>query len=129
MRNTITLLMIMLVVGITNISQAQQTRKQVVRFARGSSGASYQNAVIRGETMTYVLGARKGQTMIVKVWAQEKNAVFQIRHKNTKRYLKGAKPGEDTRSWTGKLPLNGDYEIIVGGTRGNATFNISFTIM
>ncbi|EAY30227.1 conserved hypothetical protein [Microscilla marina ATCC 23134] len=79
--------------------------------------------------MVYVLGARKGQTMVVKVWAKGKNAVFQIRHKKTKKYLPGTEPGKDARTWTGALPYSGNYEVIVGGTRGNASYNISFTIM
>lgn len=129
MKHTITLLALLLTFGLCNVSYGQQTRSQIVKFKRGTNGASYQGAVIRGERMVYVLGARQGQTMIVKIWAKEKNAVFQIRHKTTKRYLKGTEPGKDARDWTGTLPYNGNYEIIVGGTRGNASYNISFTIM
>jgi hypothetical protein len=129
MKHTITLLALLLTLGICTTSYGQQTRTQVVKFKRGTTGASYQGAVIRGERMVYVLGASKGQTMIVKIWAQEKNAVFQIRHKKTKQYLQGTAPGKDAREWTGTLPYSGNYEIIVGGTRGNASYNISFTIM
>ena len=128
MKNTITLLMILLLVGVCHISQAQQNRKQVVKFKRGASGATYKNAVIRGERIIYTLGARKGQVMEINIVSPEKNAVFQIKDKRTGKYLKDAKPGEDAIFWSNNLPSSGNYEIIVGGTRGNASFEITFTI-
>ncbi|WP_299452409.1 hypothetical protein [uncultured Microscilla sp.] len=131
MKHTIILIVMFFALGLCNISYGQSTttHMKVVQFKKGTQGASYQDAVIRGERMVYVLGARKGQTMIVKVWAKEKNVVFQIRHRKTKKYLPDTEPGKGARTWTGALPYSGNYEVIVGGTRGNASYNISFTIM
>ncbi len=98
----------------------------VVKFAKGKSSASYENAVIRGDRDSYVLGANAGQTMTVNITSVEDNAVFQI--EGPKGFLPGAEPGTDTRRWSGKLPAKGNYSVIVGGTRGNATYKISFAI-
>lgn len=97
-----------------------------VKFRKGRSSATYKNAVIRGERNTYVLGAAAGQQMSVSISSLEDNAVFQIRGPNG--YLPGAGPGTDRKSWSGQLPANGKYRVIVGGTRGNATYTVTFSI-
>jgi hypothetical protein len=97
-----------------------------VKFSKGKSSATYKNAVIRGERNTYVLGAKAGQKMSVSITSLENNAVFQVRGPNG--YLPGAEPGTDKRSWSGQLPADGKYRIIVGGTRGNATYTVKFAI-
>ncbi len=99
---------------------------KTVRFAKGRSSASYSGAVIRGESDTYVLGANGGQTMSVSISSEEDNAVFQIEGPGG--YLRGAEPGSDRTSWSGQLPANGKYRVIVGGTRGNATYTITIAI-
>lgn len=99
---------------------------KTVRFAKGRSSASYRGAVIRGESDTYVLGASAGQQMSVSISSVEANAVFQIEGPNG--YLRGAEPGTDRTSWSGQLPASGRYRVIVGPTRGNATYSITFSI-
>ncbi len=99
---------------------------KTVKFSKGGSSATYSDAVIRGEQNTYILGASAGQTMNVSISSLENNAVFQIKGPNG--YLPGTAPGKDARSWSGTLPANGKYNIIVGGTRGNATYKVSFSI-
>ena len=99
---------------------------KTVRFSKGRSSASYKDAVIRGERNRYILGAQGGQLMSVSISSLENNAVFQIR--GPKGYLRGAGPGTDRRSWSGRLPADGKYTVIVGGTRGNATYTVTFSI-
>ncbi|REJ78914.1 MAG: hypothetical protein DWQ47_05585 [Acidobacteria bacterium] len=99
---------------------------KTVKFSKGRSSASYNGAVIRGDRDTYVLGAQGGQQMSVNISSVENNAVFQIR--GPQGYLRGAEPGSDRTSWNGQLPANGNYRVIVGGTRGNATYTITFAI-
>ena len=128
MKKLITLFTLLLLVATSSFIYGQTNRTKTVRFKPGTSGATYKDAVIRGETMTYILGARQGQTMEVKITALENNAVFQIKNQKTGKYLRGAGEGEDTRKWKGRLPSNGNYHIIVGGTRGNASFTIKMMI-
>lgn len=120
------LIITVLVVFFATEPLAKGIRKRV-KFPRGFSGVTLKGGVIRGDRDEYLLGAGKGQTMSVKITSEENNAVFQIYAPNG-RTLKGAGEGEDAMNWHGKLPLAGDYRIIVGGTRGNASYSISIEI-
>ncbi len=96
---------------------------KTVKFGSGNSTASYSNSVIRGEQDTYNLGARAGQFMTVSITSVENNASFQVVG------LNGEDLVEDGTNWTGELPANGNYKIIVGPTRGNATYTIKFSVV
>lgn len=98
-----------------------------ISFKAGNSSATVSDAVIRGERSTYVIGAKSGQTMTVKISSLEDNAVFQI-EKPTGEYLADAGEEDDAMTWSGTLPSSGDYKIIVGGTRGNATYKLTVSI-
>ncbi len=102
-------------------------KTQRVRFARGRTTAILKGAVVRGTRDRYILGARAGQTMIVHITSREKNAVFTILGPDATA-LEGTEEGADATDWTGELPMNGDYSIWVGPTRGNATYTLEVTI-
>jgi hypothetical protein len=95
---------------------------KVVKFRKGGTSASYSNSVIRGDRDTYILGASGGQIMSVSISSTENNAVFDIVSPS------GNFMTTEKRSWSGQLPQNGKYQIIVGGTRGNATYKVSFSV-
>lgn len=98
-----------------------------ISFKAGNSSATVSDAVIRGERSTYVIGAKSGQTMTVKISSLEDNAVFQIETPSGE-YLADAGEEDDAMTWSGTLPSSGDYKIIVGGTRGNATYKLTVSI-
>ncbi len=98
-----------------------------IRFAKGKFSATVSGAVIRGDRDTYILSARGGQTMTVRIKSAENNAVFQIKDPDGT-FLQNAGEADDARSITVDLPFNGDYRIIVGGTRGNASYSLTVTI-
>jgi flagellar hook assembly protein FlgD len=98
-----------------------------LKFARGKSSTVVSGAVVRGDRDTYRLGAKSGQKMTVKITSTENNAVFQIQDANGN-FLAGADEGDDAMRWSGELPSNGDYKIIVGGTRGNAAYKLTVSI-
>lgn len=98
-----------------------------VRFAKGKSSATLSGAVVRGDRDTYILGAKAEQMMTVKITSTERNAVFQITDPNGE-FLQDAGDGDDAMNWTGSLPESGNYRIIVGGTRGNATYKLTVSI-
>jgi len=112
---------------VVSASIAQTGKTQRVRFARGRTTAVLKGAVVRGTNDRYVLGARRGQTMIVHITSREKNAVFTILGPDA-RALQGTEEGLDATDWTGELPLNGDYSVRVSPTRGNATYTLEVTI-
>lgn len=98
-----------------------------VRFAPGTSGATIKGAVVRGERDVYILGAAAGQWIKVKIYSLEDNAVFQLQNPDgTLEAMPG--DGQDTKFYQGPLPSNGDYRVIVGGTRGNASYTLMVEI-
>ena len=115
-----------LVLSVVSITSADGVRKRL-KFAKGRSATTVSGAVIRGDQDTYIIGARKGQTMRVKITSLEKNAVFDVKDANGN-YLQDAGESDDAPNWTGDLPSTGDYEITVSGTRGNATYKLTVSI-
>lgn len=99
-----------------------------VRFPRGANATTIAGSVIRGDRDRYLIGARAGQKMTVKISAEEQNAVFQIYQPGNSKTLAGAGEGQDATDWSGSLPVTGDYTIVVGGTRGNATYKLNVKI-
>jgi hypothetical protein len=102
--------------------------KKKVRFARGTSSTTIKGAVIRGDRDRYYIGAKAGQTMSVKITSLEKNAVFQICFAGEQECLPGAGEGDDAMKWSGQLPVDNEYTIVVGGTRGNASYTLTISI-
>jgi hypothetical protein len=114
---------LLLMTAISAPAQSDRTRR--VRFARGRTSTVIKDAVVRGTIDRYILGARRGQTLIVHITSLEDNAVFGIHRMGSQQPLDGA---QETTDWTGELPRNGDYVIEVSGTRGNATYTLEVTI-
>ena len=102
--------------------------KQKIHFARGSSSATMRGTVVRGDSDRYYLSAKKGQTMSVKITSEEDNAVFQIYLPGEEEALPGAADGDDAKNWSGELPSDAEYVIVVGGTRGNASYTLKVSI-
>lgn len=102
------------------IAQQSQTRR--IQFAPGAVSAVAEGGVVRGTRNIYLLRARRGQTMKLNITSVEQNAVFDIQAPNG-RFLQ-----QESTRWRGVLPVTGDYSVIVGGTRGNATYKLDVTI-
>lgn len=98
-----------------------------VKFARGKSSVTLSNSVIRGDLDTYILRAKAGQWISVRITAVEDNAVFQVESPDGS-YVEGAGETDDATSVTAVLPDTGDYRIVVGGTRGNASYRLTVSI-
>lgn len=102
--------------------------KRKVRFARGTSSTTIRGAVVRGDHDRYYLAANAGQTMTVKITSLESNAVFQVYFAGEQEALQGAGEEDDATNWSGELPADNEYVIVVGGTRGNATYRLTISI-
>ncbi|MDX6443036.1 MAG: hypothetical protein QOH71_110 [Blastocatellia bacterium] len=109
-------------------SLSAQGVKKKVRFGRGRSSITIREAVVRGDRDRYYVGAKAGQKMTVKITSVEKNAVFQIYFAGEQESLPGAGDGDDAMNWSGELPADNEYVIVVGGTRGNATYALTISI-
>jgi hypothetical protein len=109
-------------------SLSAQGVKKKVRFAKGTSSITIREAVVRGDRDRYYVGAKAGQKMTVKITSVEKNAVFQIYFAGEQESLPGAGDGDDAMRWSGELRADNEYVIVVGGTRGNATYALTISI-
>jgi len=98
-----------------------------VKFAKGKSSATVSGAVLRGDLDTYIVGAKSGQMMYTKITSLENNAVFSIKGPDGE-YLQDVGEEDDRMDATSDLPYDGDYKIIVGGTRGNASYKLTVSI-
>ena len=125
--------------AVSALADSRPLAPKPFHFAPGKSSGKVAGGVIRGDRDVYSLGARAGQKMTVAISSIENNAVFQL-------YAPGAKatrgddgivevkgttlPGADgdTMNWTGQLPASGAYLIVVGGTRGNASYELTVSI-
>ncbi len=110
--------------------------KKEIRFNSGSSAAVVKESVVRGERDFYHLTAKAGQNMEIRIDSVEKNAVFQIYkpgHKIGADEIEGetlpdAGETDDATQWKGELPVTGKYLFVIGGTRGNATYELKVTV-
>jgi hypothetical protein len=125
MRKTIIFISIIL---LTPIAFAGVTEK--VRFAPGTSGTVIDGTVLRGDQDIYTLKAKSGQRMDVEISSEENNAVFQIYSKNDGDWenLPGASEDDDATVWSDELSSSGSYKIVVGATRGNASYSLTIHI-
>jgi len=124
----INILFLLLFIFVTVVNINSQVKNKRIKFKKGESSATIEGGVIRGEQDTYIVGAERKQYMVVTVMSIENNAVFQIVDRETGYYLTGAGEYDDAMRWEGSLPSSGDYEIIVGGTRGNAEYTLKVFI-
>ena len=120
------LIVLVFVLGAVGFAARDGITKRI-KFARGKSSATLSGSVIRGDRDTYILGAKAGQRMTVRIAALENNAVFQIEGPRGE-YLEGAGEEDDATAVTVSLPDTGDYRIVVGGTRGNASYRLTVSI-
>jgi hypothetical protein len=100
----------------------QRSRTEKIRFQRGATGATINSSVVRGDRDTFLVSATRRQTMTVSITSLERNAVFEIQGPN------GNVIKQEATSWSGVLPSTGDYRIIVGGTRGNASYKLRVSV-
>ena len=101
---------------------ATAIHRQEVAFAAGESSATVSNAVVRGERDVYLLGASGGQDMSLSITSLEENAVFDVISPS------GYILVQEAMNETLLLPHTGDYQVIVGGTRGNASYDLTIGI-
>jgi len=64
--------------------------------------------------------------MTVKIISAENNAVFQIYFHGEEESLPGAGDGDDAKNWSGELPIDNEYVIVVGGTRERKLYSDDF---
>ena len=88
------------------------------------SGTSitFTNAVIMGERDRYVIAANAGETMTISLTSSEDNAAADLIGPD------GTALVVESTQLEIALPADGDYQVVIGGTRGNATYEVTLTI-
>lgn len=121
------LVVVILIFGTLTLTFGEGVQKRI-KFAKGRNSAVINSAVLREDVDTYIVGAKAGQTMKVKITSVENNAAIQITKPRQKGLLPGAGFDEDITEWSQKLTETGDYLIEVAPTRGNATYRLTVEI-
>jgi hypothetical protein len=94
-------------------------------FAPGTDSGSVSGSVVRASEDTWVLGAAAGQTMEVTIASIEDNAAFEVFAPDGTQLTAGA---ELSSTWSGPLPTDGDYLVVVQPVVRNATYVLSVRI-
>lgn len=124
-----------LLCGMLCAAQADVVRDLEVPIGRRQIQVG--DSVLRTEVHVWKFRARAGQSVSLRMTALEHNAVFRIwcpgavLHDDAPvegRLLAPATVYEDLTRWTGKLPETGTYLIVVGPTRGNATYKLALNL-
>ena len=113
--------------GKTSIVQMEtRERKPASRrlqFKRGTSSTTVTGKVSIALPDTFLVGARAGQVMTVKLTALRKSVRFLLMSPTTRNLV-----ADNAREWTGILPETGDYYIIVDADERNSTYSMTITI-
>jgi hypothetical protein len=94
-----------------------------LQFKRGTSEATVQGRVSIALPDTYLIGARAGQTMTVKLTAPRKTVRFLLMSPSTRSLV-----ADNARDWTGVLAESGDYTIIIDSDARNSTYSMTVSI-
>ena len=94
-----------------------------LQFKRGASEATVQGTVSIALPDTYLVGARAGQTMTIKLIAPRKSVRFLLMSPTTRSLV-----ADNARDWTGVLTETGDYTIIIDSDARNSTYSMTVSI-
>lgn len=97
--------------------------EQVIRFDADPVGVEVNGAVVSGQRDRYELEVLPGEILDVRLTSLEDNAVFSILGPDDAP-LPGTEEGQDVTQWNVIVPAGGAYSIVVGPTRGNATYTL-----
>jgi len=89
-------------------------KNQVIRFDAGPAKVELNGAVISGQRDRYTLSLLKGENLEVLI--------------SSNNPLPGTEEGKDANNWSVPIPADGSYAILVGATRGNATYTLKVNV-
>lgn len=98
-----------------------------IRFAVGPLDVSLDGAVINGERDRYSLNMLAGEILSVVISSLEGNASFSIIGPD-QNPMPGTEEYKSTIQWSIPIPADGAYAILVGPTRGNATYTLMIQV-
>ena len=81
-----------------------------------------------GERITYLIEARTGQEMEVRVVSIGNKAAIAIYEPQAEHAIREVEEGRDVKRWKGRLLKSGDYRVTVGSTDGNAHYRLTISL-
>ncbi len=108
------------------ITPAISNMPQRIQFAPGTTSATVNGNIAGGGYKYYMLQARAGQTMSVDLRSMLGNAGLTI-YRPDGDVLAGTNQG--VHSWSGTLPLSGDYLMRVEAPQDNIRFSLTVAIV
>jgi len=98
-------------------------RQFQLSFSPDSISTVVSEAVVRGDRDEYHFNAQANQFISIAITSYENNAVFSVWYRENGRWQEIA---YQQNTWSDYLPTsdNNSYMISVGGTRGNATYDL-----
>jgi hypothetical protein len=119
------IIMIISILVLTCMTVFSGENSGTLKFEKGKISTTAKGAVIRGERDVYLFSAKSGQRLSIAIASLEDNAVFELLYQKNGVWevFEGAR---EARVWYGKLPKSesNGYKIKVGGTRGNASYEL-----
>jgi hypothetical protein len=96
-----------------------------IRFKRGESSAVITGKIKNGNQVTYIVGAKAGQTLNIDVTdgGENNDVVFTITAPNGQ--TAGEEGDDYYGEWRGELPQTGDYKLVFGAIESK---NTNFTL-
>ena len=94
-----------------------------LQFKPGTSSTTVTGKVSIALPDTYLVGARAGQVMTIKLSAPRKSVRFLLMSPTTRNLV-----ADNAREWTGTLPETGDYYIIVDADERNSAYSMTISI-
>ena len=94
-----------------------------LQFKRGTSSTTVTGKVSIALPDTFLVGARAGQVMTLKLTAPRKSVRFLLMSPTTRNLV-----ADNAREWTGTLPETGDYYIIIDADERNSTYSMTISI-
>lgn len=94
-----------------------------LQFKRGASSTTVTGKVSIALPDTFLVGARAGQVMTVKLTAARKSVRFLVMSPTTRNLV-----ADNAREWSGTLPETGDYHIIVDADERNSMYSMTISI-
>lgn len=93
-----------------------------IRFAGGETSTALSGAVLGSERDAYRIGAAANQELTISLTSLEDNAVFDLFDPL------GNPLAAEASEVTVDLPLDGEYLVVIGSSRGNASYELFVSI-
>jgi hypothetical protein len=121
--------LLLLIVCATAMAQGGKAEPNRIEFKRGTTSTIINGTVRGAEEAEYVLAARKGQRLIIKLTSVPmKSSVFQLLGENNDTL---GLEYDANFNYSGELPKTGDYFITVarpGQSKGASRYKLTVTV-